>query len=141
MSEENLEAVREIWSVFERSGFPAESFDPEVEWHTASDLPEHEVCRGTDAIQRMLVAGWENVSEPGLQAEELADAGDWVAVRWRGWGTGRASGVPIDWREAHIYRLRDGKVVEVREYRTWEAALSAVGLPPDRAGSDEDAAG
>ena len=127
---QNVEIVRALWRAFERREIPAEAFAEEVEWHTASDLPDSGTCRGVQAIQGMLAVDWENVVDPGLQAEELRDAGDLVVVRWRGWGKGRASGLPVDWREAHTYLLRDGKVVEVREYRTWEQALEAAGLTP-----------
>jgi ketosteroid isomerase-like protein len=127
MSQADQEIVRALWRAFERLEVPPEAFAEEVEWHTASDIPDPETCRGVKAIQRMLAAGWENIVDPGMQVEEVCDAGERIVVRWRGWGTGRASGVPIDWREAHTYLLRAGKVVEVREYRTWEEALAAAG--------------
>ena len=31
-------------------------------------------------------------------------------------------------RETHVWKLREAKVIEVREYRTREQALEAVGL-------------
>jgi ketosteroid isomerase-like protein len=122
MSQENVEIVRALWRAFERREVPPEAFADEVEWHTASDMPDSETCKGVGAIQRMLASGWEHVVDPGLEAEER------VVVLWRGWGKGRASGIPIDWHEAHTYELRDRKVVEVREYRSWQEALEAVGL-------------
>jgi ketosteroid isomerase-like protein len=36
--------------------------------------------------------------------------------------------VPVEIRETHLARLRDGKVIEVREYREKDAALEAAGL-------------
>jgi GNAT superfamily N-acetyltransferase/ketosteroid isomerase-like protein len=128
MSRENIEVVREIWRAFERFEFPADAFDEDVEWHTAADLPDRETCRGRAAVQRMLAAGWETVVDPGCQADELIDAGERIVVGWRGWGRGRASGIPIDWHEAHVYSVRGGVVAEVREYRTWREALLAAGL-------------
>ena len=128
MSQANVEVVRALWQAFERFEVPSEAFAEEVEWHTASDLPDSGTCRGVKAVQRMLAVDWGNVVDPGLEAEELRDADERVVVRWKGWGKGRASGLPMDWREAHTYLLRYGKVVEVREYRTWEQALKAVGL-------------
>ena len=124
----NVKIVQALWRAFERFEVPTEPFAEAVEWHTSADMPDSETCRGVAAIQQMLSAGWENIVDPGLEAEEMRDAGDLVAVRWRGWGRGRVSGVPIDWREAHTYTLRDGKIVEIHEYRTWAEALAAVGL-------------
>jgi ketosteroid isomerase-like protein len=51
-----------------------------------------------------------------------------VIVCLRFWGRGRDSGAPVEIRETHVARLRDGKVIEVREYRTKPEALEAVGL-------------
>jgi ketosteroid isomerase-like protein len=128
MSQENVEIVREIWRAFRRGEFPAEAFDEGIEWHTAADLPDPEIARGPAAVQDMLAGGWATVVDPGLRVEELVDAGDRVLVRWRGWGRGRASGIEVDWHEAHAWEIRSGQVVEVREYRTWAEALEAVGL-------------
>jgi ketosteroid isomerase-like protein len=128
MSQENVDAVRALWQAFERFEIPSDPFAGDVEWHTAADMPERETRKGVKAIRRMMALGWENVIDPGIETEELRDAGERVVVRWRGWGTWRASGLPIDWHEAHSYKLRDGKIVEVREYRTWQEALEAVGL-------------
>src|SRR5438105_1527072 len=123
MSQENVEIIRALWRAFERGQVPADAFADEVEWHTATDMPDAETCKGVQAIRQMLAVGWENTLDPGLAAEEFMDAGEQVVVRWRGWGTGRVSKVPIDWNEAHLYELREGKVVEVREYRSWTQAL------------------
>ena len=129
MSELNVEIVRGVWDAFERFDFPAEAFAPDVEWHTARDLPDRETCSGPAAVQRMLAEGWGTVVDPGCEAEEVIDAGEYVVVRWRGWGKARASGIPVDWHEAHVYGLREGRIVEVREFRTTEEALQAAGLP------------
>jgi ketosteroid isomerase-like protein len=128
VSQDNVDIVRGIWEAFARFEFPAEAFAEDVKWHTARDLPDHETCTGLAEVQQMLAAGWETVVDPGCEAEDLVDGGERVAVRWRGWGTGRSSGIPIDWREAHTYTVRGGKVVEVREYRTWKEALEAAEL-------------
>src|SRR4026207_775766 len=115
MSHENVEAVRGIWEAVARFEFPADAFAEDVRWHTARDLPDPETCTGPAAVQGMLAEGGENGGEPGWPGGVL-DAGEVVAVRWRGWGTGRGSGIPVEWHEAHTYALQDGKVVEVREF-------------------------
>jgi ketosteroid isomerase-like protein len=74
----------------------------------------------------MLAEGWATVTRPWIRVEEMVEAGDQVVVRWSGGGTGRASGIPVEWNETHVYTLVNRKVVGVREYRDWEAALEAV---------------
>jgi ketosteroid isomerase-like protein len=128
MSQENVEIVRAVWKAFERNEFPAHAFADDAVWHTSADLPDRETCVGPMAIGLMLAEGWANVVDPGLKAEEFRDVGGQVLVRWRGWGKGRSSGVPIDWHETHTYVVRDDRITEVREYRTWEQALEAAGL-------------
>jgi ketosteroid isomerase-like protein len=76
----------------------------------------------------MLTDGWENVHEPWLQADEFLDCGERVLVTWRGGGTSRVGRVPVEWHEAHVYEVADGKVCRVREFRTRAEALEAVGL-------------
>src|SRR5262249_17979393 len=98
-----------------------------VVWHTASDLPDSETCVGVDAVQQMLAIGWGTVADGSCRAEEIVDVGDRVAVRWTGRGKGRGSGIPIEWHEAHLYAVRDGRVVEVHEFRDWDEARRAAG--------------
>jgi ketosteroid isomerase-like protein len=136
MSQENVEIVREIWRAFARFEFPAEAFDERIEWHTAADLPDREIARGLAAVRAMLTNGWATVADPGLKVEELVDAGDRVLVRWRAWGRGSTSGIQMDWHEVHTYEIRSGRVVEVREYRSWGEALKAVGLSKQDAHAD-----
>jgi ketosteroid isomerase-like protein len=128
MSQQNVDAVRALWAAFARREVPAEAFAHEVEWHESVDMPDRSLVQGVDGIRAMLARGWENVADPSIEVEALRDAGDWVVVRWRATGTGRASGLPIEWVEAHTYRLLDGKVVTVREYRTWAEALASLDL-------------
>jgi ketosteroid isomerase-like protein len=63
-----------------------------------------------------------------VEAKEFIDAGDCVLVPVRLTGRGRASGVSFEDHEVHVFRLRDRKIIEVREYREKAEALEAVGL-------------
>ena len=121
--DEQMDAVRAVWDAFERGEMPFDAFEERAEWYTASDLPDKEVLVGPAEIAQMLAKGWETVVDGGCKADEIVEDGGRVLVRWHGWGTGRASGIPVDWREVHAYEVRDGKIAIVREYRTWEEAL------------------
>ena len=132
MSQENVEVVRAIWTAFLAGGFPDGLFADDVEWHTAPDLPDSgadaEPVRGPEGIRQMLASGWETVDEPWLKVDQLLDCGDQILVTWRGGGTSRVGRVP-EWHESHLYRVREGRVQRVQEYRTKPEALEAAGRP------------
>jgi ketosteroid isomerase-like protein len=43
-------------------------------------------------------------------------------------GRGQSSGIEMDMTSASLYRMRDGKVVTMRDYSTRAEALEAAGL-------------
>lgn len=73
---------------------------------------------------------------PDFHNEPVAfrQAGEGVfIVLNRARGTGRASRVSTDIAHGGIWELREGIVVRVREFSTWEEALNAAGLDPSTA--------
>jgi hypothetical protein len=61
-------------------------------------------------------------------------AGDGLfVVLLSGRGTGAASSAPTHLDLAEVFELREGVPVRVREFPTWEEALSAAGLDPSTA--------
>lgn len=125
MPDEAIEVVRAVWEAFVRMDFPADAFDDEVRWHTASDLPDAGTVRGPAAVANMLAEGWATVTEPELWVEGIAAVGELIVVGWGARGQGRASGIAAEWREAHVYRVRGGVVAEVWEFRDHDEALKA----------------
>jgi ketosteroid isomerase-like protein len=131
MSQENVEAVRGAYEVFNRTHLPVyELLDPKVEWHTAADLPDSGTYRGHHGAEA-LFSEWVSYFGGDFRADiqEIFDAGDYVVV-WcilRG-QVRETSGAEVELPEAHIWKFREGKVVEVQEYRTKAEALEAVGL-------------
>jgi ketosteroid isomerase-like protein len=134
MSQENVEVVRRAVGAF-RDGRLDEAlaiFDPNVEWQTATDEPDaYRPYRGLAGIAE-LVETWRDIWAEGfersVQLEELIDAGPHVIVPMRPRLRGRSSGVEVDVPETYVLTFRGEKVAEVREYRTKEEALEAVGL-------------
>jgi ketosteroid isomerase-like protein len=61
-------------------------------------------------------------------AFEFLDAGDRVVVFARAVGTGRGSGVEVRQDEAHLWTLRDGRMLLGISYLDRAQALEAVGL-------------
>lgn len=105
---------------------------PDCEWHSPlSELAGgHGVWVGRDEIVRFhhewfeLMPGWR-VEEPArvLQAGE-----DTFVTLDRGRGAGRGSGAPVEPAFATVVEIRDGLVVRIRQYTTWEEGLRAAGL-------------
>jgi uncharacterized protein len=133
MSQENVDLVRGMFDAFGRRDIAAalEAYSPQIEWTTASDEPDSRTLRGLEGL-RTMVDGWLQTWEENLfsaaEPQEFIGAGDHVVVPVRALVRGKASGVPVKILETYDFRIEDGKVVEVREYRTKEQALEALGL-------------
>ena len=130
MAQEVLAMVRAGYEAFNRGDVEASlaTLHPDLEWWPAGDEPITDPYRGHDGYRKLVTGIREAVPDLQIDVEELFAAGDCVVACLRFWGQGRDSGVPVEIRETHVARLRDGKVIEVREYREKEAALEAVEL-------------
>jgi ketosteroid isomerase-like protein len=126
MSGENVDLVRRAYEQF-NSGqeAPLSALDEAVEWHTAADLPNSDVHRGHAGV-RALIDDWVGSFEQfTADVEEYIDRGDYVVVPLVLRGQ-MADGDEVSLPETHVWRLREGRVIEVREYRTLDAALEAL---------------
>ena len=130
MSRENVDIVREL---FERANRQDETlldelYDPDAVWHSRADEPDTGVYEGREAIRELWRMFRDMFDDLRMMPTEFIDAGDRVITP--GWveGRGRASGAAVRDPYAWVTRLRDGKVIEVREYRDKAEALAAVGL-------------
>ena len=126
MSGENVELIRRAYEQF-NSGqeAPLSMLDEAVEWHTAADLPNRDVHRGHAGV-RALIDDWVGSFEQfTADVEEYIDRGDYVVVPLVLRGQ-MADGDEVSLPETHVWRVRDGRVIEVREYRTLDAALEAL---------------
>jgi ketosteroid isomerase-like protein len=127
---DNTAIARNVTDAFNRGDLDAwlAHFDSEIEWYAAADEPEPGPFRGHDGLRKM-VARWTEIF-PDLRAEveEYIDAGEYViaAVRFRAHAAASDADVVVE--EVIVNKYRDGRVVEVREYRTREEALEAIAV-------------
>jgi uncharacterized protein len=130
MSRENVEIVRDGYDAFNRGDLEEclTMIDPSIVWWPASDELIIEPYRGHERYARLFAETREPLPDIQGEIEELFVVGDQVVVCLHFWGRGRESGAPVEVRETHVARLRDGKIIEVREYREKDEALEAVGL-------------
>jgi ketosteroid isomerase-like protein len=127
MSEENVEVVRRAFEASKRRDddevFPL--YDPEVEIESGYD---GRVYRGLDGVRAFFRDWLEVWDEIDWEAEEWIDAGDHVIALLRVSGRGKLSGVPVERSEAHLWTLRDGKLLRLKVFDSKDGALEAAGL-------------
>jgi ketosteroid isomerase-like protein len=131
MSEENVEIVRrgyELYAAGDIEGAAA-LFSPEAEVADAGGLGVVDTAVGSRSGPEGFLRATEEVQDAfedyRVETEEFIDAGDAVVVSVTISGQGRASGVDMEMRLAHLWLLRDGKVIRGEVYRTTEEALEA----------------
>ena len=129
MSLQNVEIIRSAFEEWRETGRIALRYlDREVEWHTRADLPDSGVYRGHDGVAALLKEWGASFDDPRFEVEDYLDRGDRVVVPLVLSGRIRGSEQEVAMPETWGYKLREGIVVEVREYRTIDEALEAMAL-------------
>jgi ketosteroid isomerase-like protein len=129
MSQENVEILRSIYEAFNRRDWDA-AFATSVRDFELTTPPGinagtyrgREECQGY--IEDLAIA----LDEWTVQAEELIESGDQVAVVVKFCARPKGSSAEIETRNGHLWTLRGGKVVSVRMFPEPEKALEAAGL-------------
>lgn len=113
MAEANVEALRRGYEALNQGDLSPvlELLDPEIEWHEPGDSPEAGTHHGRDSFERFL-RGWMDSFE-GFRVVpvEVAERGDKLIAFVHQSGRGRASGVEVDARLAHVWTVEDGRAV------------------------------
>ena len=129
MSQENVQKIRAAYEQFNRTHEPdRDLLHPAIEWHTAPDLPDSGTHRGHDGVARLFSEWAESFETFRADLEEVIDAGSYVVAVVRLRGRPRSGGNEVLLPEAHVWKMANGKAMEVREYRTKTEALDAAGL-------------
>ncbi len=131
MSEENVEAARQLIQAFNRRDLAAmtERFDPGVEWTPVGPAAvERAVYRGRDEVSDGFQATWEAWDVFHLEEHEARDLGDSILWLGRAQLTGGASHVELDQEFAVRFLIVGGKIARIDGFRTWQEALEAAGL-------------
>lgn len=129
----NGDIVKALYDAFGKGDVAAVlgAFNPEIHWSQAENFlyADGNPYTGPQAVAegvfQRIVSDVENFS---VRPERYVEGGDTVVAEGRYRGTMKTTGTPVDAQFAHIWQLRDGKVVRFQQYtdtKQWsEAARS-----------------
>jgi ketosteroid isomerase-like protein len=80
------------------------------------ESPDPRTYHGYEGVRQSLESSDDTFEGFELQPEEFIAEGDYVIVVLRMRGTGRGSGVTVEERIAHQWKIRDGKAVALQVY-------------------------
>ena len=115
----NAETIQAVYDAFGKGDIPnvLAAMDPKVEWIEAEGFPYAGTYVGPDAVLQgvfmRLGTEWD-----GYQAapDEVLDAGDTIVGLGHYSGRYKATGKEFRAPFAHVFNLRDGKIVRFRQY-------------------------
>jgi ketosteroid isomerase-like protein len=126
MSQENEALIRGGYAAWNRHDVEAilALFHPDIRWEGYSHIPESGTLVGRTEVELWLNRFLDAWGELDIELTDLIDTDDAVIALVRFRGTGKGSGVKVEGGvDAHVWTVRDGKVVAVRLYQGTEEAL------------------
>jgi uncharacterized protein len=127
----NVEALRPVYEEWARGNWRPrfDVYAEDMEWGWSDEFPGLAgVSRDPEVRSRRLrewLSPWEDWR---CEAEEFIASGDFVVVLTRYTGRGKGSRVAVDTRGAHVWTLRDGRVIRLEVFSSRERALAAAGI-------------
>jgi ketosteroid isomerase-like protein len=125
---DNVDLVRGAYEAFARGDVPGVLglLDENVEWHEAEHIPYWPggPFRGPQAVLEGVMARIpQDFDGFVIDVQRIVGCGDTVLVEARYRGTVKANGRTLDAQVAHVWDLRDGKLVHWQQYSdTWQFA-------------------
>jgi uncharacterized protein len=121
MSEEqNIEVVKKGYEAFGRGDIPGllAQLDPNVSWVAFGppDLPTAGERRGHQGVAEFFQQLAAIVDITRFETKEFISQGDRVVVIGEGTEKVKATGKVVEFHFAHVFGLRDGKVVSFVDY-------------------------
>jgi ketosteroid isomerase-like protein len=131
MSQENVEILRRAFEAFNRGDLDGVLADaaPDFEYVASGVMPDFQgVFRGAEEYRRLL--GWvpDVFDDARVEATEVIDAGDHLAVSVTFSGRGKQSAVATTWKMWQVWTFEEGRFVRGRGFSSREQALEAAGL-------------
>ena len=125
----NADLIRPIYEEWGRGNWRPrfDVYDPDMEWGWSDEFPGLDGVfkdqRDPNPRLHAWLSGWERWR---AEADEYLELGDYVVVLASYHGRGRGSGVEIHQEGAHVFKLRDEKVVRLEIFASRDKALESV---------------
>jgi ketosteroid isomerase-like protein len=127
----NVEALRPIYEEWAQGNWAPrfEIYADDMEWGWSDEfLGLAGVSRDPETRNRRLrewLSPWEDWR---CAVEEFVAEGEFVVALTRYSGRGKESGVTVDTQGAHVWKMRDGKVIRLEVFSSRTKALAAAGM-------------
>ncbi|MDP9362034.1 MAG: nuclear transport factor 2 family protein [Acidobacteriota bacterium] len=117
----NVAMMRSLYDAFGRGDVPAvlAGFDPGIEWMEAENInyADRSPYRGPQAVvEGVFMRIGQDWSNFRINVDKFVDGGDTVVALGRYTGTNKTTGKPLDAQFAHVWSIRDGKIVRFQQY-------------------------
>jgi len=124
--------VKGLYDAFGKGNVPGVlgTFDPQIQWREAENFlyaggnPYVGPQAVAEGVFQRIVSDVENFA---VLPERFVEGGDTVVVEGRYRGKMKANGTPVDAQFAHVWQLRDGKVVRFQQYTDTKQWADAAG--------------
>jgi ketosteroid isomerase-like protein len=129
MAPSNVDLIRPIYDEWGRGNWrPSfEIYHPRMEWGWSDDFPGLAGVYEDHADPNPRLQAWLGEWEDWrAEADEFLEFGDHVVVLASYRGRGRGSGVEIHQLGAHVFQLRDGRVVRLEIFANRSKAIESV---------------
>jgi hypothetical protein len=117
----NVDVIRGVYAAFAKGDVPAvlAAMAPEIVWNEAENFvyADKNPYIGPEAVLSGVFARlggeWQGFS---VIPDDVIDGGDTIVTIGRYGGAYKATGKSIDAQFAHVWRLRNGKIVAFQQY-------------------------
>lgn len=129
----SVDVVKGIYEAFGRGdvGAVLGAFEATIEWREADNFlyAEGNPYIGPQAVAQGVFQRIVTDAEGfNLAVENVIDGGDAIVAQGRYRGTMRKTGTPVDAQFAHVWHVRDGKVVRFQQYTDTRQWAQAAGI-------------
>ena len=100
--------------------------DPSVTVHDRPLHPEASVYEGLEGFLRFTQTDWAAFDEVTYEPQDFLARGPYVVVPIRQSGRGKGSALGVEETIVNVWKLRDGKCIELRNYSTLDEALASL---------------